>query len=577
MHYRPARVIEDLDPERALGAVRAAGHAASGTPFLPSHVGALLMEPEDLGEAEMELRRVLASAPGDAHAHHRLSELHQRQGRATEALSESRRAVELDPDLACAWIHLGHLLGEAGALDEAEVALRRGVRLAPEEALGHLRIGQLLRRRGDVGAASVSIRRAAELAGSDGWVWSDVGAALTEMGALDEARAALERAVTADSDEPVHHFRLGQVQQLLGDGRAALTLFRRAAELGPRAAWILSHLGHVLTEAGHFEEARAALERAVALAPDDALSRVRMADLLEQGARASRRARREQAAARSGRAVPLSACVVLAAPRTGSTVLGKAASAAWETDLHGEIFLDRPEGDIPTGHFYEGNFFQFRRGLLERDSSLSVPTHENQRSIFEAYCAYLRSISEHGASLLDIKYYSWHHLNSCFVLPHEPPTLVGFVREANWSVVHLVRENLFALYCSTRLGEKTKTWHRDKGGSRKGGWPSLTIDVKACRLEMDRLRAATSLFNEWFEGYDKFHHLTYERLFDGEAFSSEVEMTFERMFDESPVKPFIPPLQKVTPRLRNLVEDGEEVVREFEGTPYHSMVSEALA
>jgi hypothetical protein len=36
-------------------------------------------------------------------------------------------------------------------------------------------------------------------------------------------------------------------------------------------------------------------------------------------------------------------------------------------------------------------------------------------------------------------------------------------------------------------------------------------------------------------------------------------------------------LQKVTPRLRNLVEDGEEVVREFEGTPYHSMVSEALA
>jgi hypothetical protein len=94
---------------------------------------------------------------------------------------------------------------------------------------------------------------------------------------------------------------------------------------------------------------------------------------------------------------------------------------------------------------------------------------------------------------------------------------------------------------------------------------------------MDRLKAATSLFNTWFEDYDNFHHLTYERLFSGEAFSSEVEMTFTRVFDEPPVNPFMPTLQKVTPHLRDLVENREEVLRELEGTPYHSMASEALA
>jgi Flp pilus assembly protein TadD len=577
LHWRLARVIEELDPERALEAARAACRVDPVIPFPHSHLGALLMRSEELDEAETALRQALDLAPDDAHARHRLSELRQRQGRTAEAIAESRRAVELDPDLAHAWIHLGHLLSEAGSLDEAEAALRRAVSLAPGEALGHLRIGQTLRRRGDVGTASASIRRAAELAGPDSWVWSDVGVELTEIGALDEAKAALERAITADGDEPVHHFRLGQVQRLLGNRSAALALFRRAAELGPGEAWILSHLGHVLTEAGHFEEARAALQRAVALAPDDALSQVRVADLIERRERAARRARRDQAVSRAGRALPLNACVVLAAPRTGSTVLGKAASAAWDTDLHGEIFLDKPEGDNSASHFYDGNFFQFRRSLLERNSALSVPTYENQRSIFDSYCGYLTSMSECGASLLDIKYYSWHHLNVCFVLPHEPPTLIDFVREANWPVVHLVRENLFALYCSVKLGETTKTWHQNKGGPTAGDRPSLRIDVRACRLEMDRIKAATGLFNRWFEDYDNFHHLTYERLFSGEAFSPEVTMTLTRMFDEPPVRPLIPPLQKVNPRLRNLVENGEEVLRAFEGTSYYSMISEALA
>ncbi|WP_176556304.1 tetratricopeptide repeat protein [Rubellimicrobium rubrum] len=524
-------------------------------------------------QIEMDVQRELVANPRNAAAHQQLSELHHRQGRMTKAVASARRAVELQPDLVEGWLHLGSLLLDGtNALGEAEDALRHAIELWPDGAIIHLRLGRLLLRRGHAHDAIRSIRHAALLAPPEGWLWSEIGMGLADGNLLDEAKAALVKAIRLEPVEPLHQFRLGEVLQRIGDEASALAHIRRAAELGPEIAWLQSHLGHVLTEAGDLVGAQVALDRAEALAPGDGLTRSRKASLTERRSLATRRAKRFETATRSGRTAPLAACIVLAAPRTGSTVLGQSVSAAWQTDFFGEVFHDEPEQDT-----YGGNFFGFRRTLIAAEPSLSVPTLDNQRRLFQRYCEHIQSVSPSGASILDLKYYSWHHLNTCFVLPHEPPTLIDFVREASWPVVHLVRENLFALYCSLKLSQKSGVWHREGGSPSEEGRQRLRIDIDACRLEMDRLQSATAIFNDWFSGYDNYHHLTYERLFTGGAFSSEVEETFTKVLDEPPTRPLLPTTRKVTPPLHGVIENIEDVLREFKGTAYDAMVLEALS
>jgi tetratricopeptide (TPR) repeat protein len=518
-------------------------------------------------------QEALPSPSEEAGNDHQPSVRRRRERLVYEAIAAAWRAVELDPGSAEAWLQLGDLLfHDAGLPDEAEEAYRRTLERSPENPASHFRLGSLLLRLGRTPEALESLRRAAELAGSDGWLWSDLGAALAEGAALDEARVAVERAIGHEPGEPLHHYRLGEVLQKLGDTAGALSSFRTAAEAGPDIAWLQSHLGHALTEAGSYDPARVALDRAAALAPDDDLTRLRLDLLIKRREHEARRARRSKAAAQSSSDFPIAACIVLAAPRTGSTVLGHAVSEAWQADFLGEVFHDNPQDD-----FFGANFFRFRRGLLASDPSLSVPTWGNQRTIFRRYCQHVESISPSGAAILDVKYYSWHHLDQCFLLPHEPPTLIDFVRETSWPVIHLVRDNLFALYCSLKLSEQRGVWHRTSGTEMDIERPSLLVNVEACRLDLERLRSAKDIFDGWFEGYGNIHHLTYERLFDGDRFSLDVEETVARIFGEPPLRAMAPAMQKVTPPLIEVVENRAEVLLGLAGTPFHAMALEALA
>jgi tetratricopeptide (TPR) repeat protein len=481
--------------------------------------------------------------------------------------------LELEPEWPEAWLQLGELLFyDAGLINEAEAAFGRAVELSVDNPVAHLRLGSLLLSLDRTDEALASVRRARDLAGPEGWLWSDIGVALADGTALEEAKAAVERAIAYQPEVPLHHFRLGEVLEKLGERVGALSCYRKAAEAGPEIGWLQSHLGYALTEAGVYDQAQVALDRAATLSPSDDLTRSRLAQLAELREQGVRRARRATAAARASRDFPIAACIVLAAPRTGSTVLGQAVSEAWQADFLGEVFHDEPDHD-----FFGANFFQFRRGLVETAPSLSVPTWKNQRTILQEYCRHVGSISPSGSSILDVKYYSWHHLNQCFVLPHEPPTLVDFVRETSWPIVHLVRNNLFALYCSLKLSQKRGVWHNTSETEPVSGRPSLFVDVDACRVDLERLRSARRLFDGWFCGYQNIYHLTYERMFDGDRFSREVEEVFTKVFGEAPVTALAPSMRKVTPPLCEVVENRAEVLLGLSGTPFHAMALEALA
>ena len=98
------------------------------------------------------------------------------------------------------------------------------------------------------------------------------------LGRFDAARArlvALRRRLPVPS--AVLEMHLARIEQRLGDDGAAIEALRAALVLDPRITAAHKNLAALLAGAGRLEEAREALERAVALLPGDASLRSRLA------------------------------------------------------------------------------------------------------------------------------------------------------------------------------------------------------------------------------------------------------------------------------------------------------------
>ena len=102
-----------------------------------------------------------------------------------------------------------------------------------------------------------------------------------------DAAAAFARALAINPDFAEAHDNLGVYLFSVNRTAEALTHLRRAAELAPASADILSDLGGALADSGDVAGARAALERAVVLQPNHPTAKANL-QLLNARARGGR-------------------------------------------------------------------------------------------------------------------------------------------------------------------------------------------------------------------------------------------------------------------------------------------------
>ena len=162
--------------------------------------------------------------------------------RRTTALQAATRAVELDPQLAEAWTAKGAATTICCDFAEAEAAFEKAVGLGPDSFEAHYYYGR----------------------------------AATEMGQFQQAAALYERAAAIWPDDYQALVFAGQAYQSLGLKETGLDAERRALVAAERAvardptdvrALVLSAAG--LIHAGRADEARAWLERARMLEPEE--------------------------------------------------------------------------------------------------------------------------------------------------------------------------------------------------------------------------------------------------------------------------------------------------------------------
>jgi len=211
-----------------------------------------------------------------------------------EAETLLRKAAKMDPKSPVPLVDLGDLYsGIRKDPDRAMEYYREATRVAPKHAGAHYALGSLLLSRRDALGAITSLELARDLAGGNNPLPSlALGKAYGQARKWKDAQEAFTRALTIEPK--LAEAYLGRASSLMAAGNhgKALEDLRKAEELAPKSPEVPMRIGMIQQEAGAFQEAYAAYERAIRIEPKFALAYNNLAWLA-----ASRRERLDEALA----------------------------------------------------------------------------------------------------------------------------------------------------------------------------------------------------------------------------------------------------------------------------------------
>ncbi len=227
-------------------------------------------------------------------AHRVLSVSHGKQrNRARLGRAATRRRRRVSPPV-CAGLQplaqqrrstagLGHVLLRQGREDQALASLQRARDLAPQLPQVARDLALIAMRRSDFAGAERCVRQAVALQPNDANAWFLLGQALFALTRFDEAEDAFAHAVALHPSFADARFQLGNFAFDRKAYAAAARHYRAfvSARTGDLNGWI--NLGLSLASGGDLANARAALENAVALAPDQIKPVALLASVLRKG------------------------------------------------------------------------------------------------------------------------------------------------------------------------------------------------------------------------------------------------------------------------------------------------------
>lgn len=149
---------------------------------------------------------------------------------------------------------------------DAETLWRTVVERAPENPRGYNNLAALYIDRDRLDEAEALLRRALELKPRYGKAFDNLAVIAAARGRIAEALELFARANEVEESARVHG-HMARLLEVTGRSAQAAQHHARALELAPRDGRVHLAHGQFLARAGRIEEARAALERAVALDP----------------------------------------------------------------------------------------------------------------------------------------------------------------------------------------------------------------------------------------------------------------------------------------------------------------------
>ncbi len=208
-----------------------------------------------------------------------------RKGRHAEAIPLYRKLVETFPEEESHLLALAWALHDSGSPEDAAACFEHLFRkeLARKLVTGFA-YEELVRiyREGKNHGGLISVcERAVAAQPEDIGLLKTLGDAYLTAESVTDALRVFEKLTALDRDAPENWCSLGNARLAAGDPGEAEAAYFRAAEIAPTdASAFFSRLADGLLRAGYPEKAQAAIERCLALNPDEPLYRMDLGDIL---------------------------------------------------------------------------------------------------------------------------------------------------------------------------------------------------------------------------------------------------------------------------------------------------------
>jgi len=279
-------------------------------------VGDVYYSSGEYDAAMIAFRRALEKEPNNVYALYGLGRTQLKMHQFTSAIENLKRAIAIDGSYAPLYVALAqaytdrYLYAEDKAaagkfLDQALLILEDAKRVDPDYHPIYNQRGLVYQYKGDLGKAEAAFKQALELAADDPVVRYNLAQVYLSQGKLDAALDMLAQGVALDPTSAQLQLLYGKVLAVKGNLAEAERALGRAAELAPLNAGAQVNLGQVLylqkkydaaietldkaveldplgfpeayfylgrahLDAGHVDEARLNLTKAIKLAPDNA-------------------------------------------------------------------------------------------------------------------------------------------------------------------------------------------------------------------------------------------------------------------------------------------------------------------
>lgn len=225
-------------------------------------LGVCALQTGDLSQAAKHFRDCLQLDPSSAPAFNSLGVVLRRMGNHAEAMDAFRSALGARAQYVEAIFNLGMSQEMLGALDPAEQAYRQALQWRPADFNAVNALGNLLRRRGRLAEALPLLSQARELRPDLAHTNGVLAQTLLDLDRVQEGYPCAQAAVKLDPASASWWATLGRIERLLHLAEASIASLRHAIAIAPDDWMSRCELGLALAEAGEIEESRVLLANA---------------------------------------------------------------------------------------------------------------------------------------------------------------------------------------------------------------------------------------------------------------------------------------------------------------------------
>lgn len=259
-HGRFTRALE-LDP----------GYAKAHAGICEVKLGTYLQynETRDVAPAQAACEKALQYDPNTPEVHTALGELHRLTGHYDEARRDYERAIERNPRLEPAFYGLGRVYMALDRLDDAEGVFLYAVDLEPGYWGTHLALGNYYLEFGNPEKAIAPFRRVTELRPDYAMGYNNLGSALYNSGDIDRAEEAFLRSIDI---EPTNHglSNIGTMYYNTGRFEQAADMYEQAIDVTPKDFTLWGRLAAAMRHVGgQDDDSRRNFQTAIELAETD--------------------------------------------------------------------------------------------------------------------------------------------------------------------------------------------------------------------------------------------------------------------------------------------------------------------